>query len=42
MNILITLPKYLLDKIISGDKIYEMRKCMPNNFRLVEDGFFIV
>ena len=42
MNILITLPKYLLDKIISGEKIYEMRKCMPNNFRLGEDGFFIV
>lgn len=42
MNILITLPKYLLDKIISGEKIYEMLKCMPNNFNLGEDGFFVV
>lgn len=42
MNILITLPKYFLDKIISGEKIYEMRKCVPNNFRLGEDGFFVV
>lgn len=42
MNILITLPKNLLDKILSGEKRYEMRKCMPNNLRLGEDGFFIV
>lgn len=42
MNILITLPKNLLDKIISGDKRYEMRKCIPINMKLGEDGFFIV
>ena len=42
MNILITLPKDLLDKIISGEKKYEMRKCLPKNLKLGEDGFFIV
>lgn len=42
MNILITLPKNLIDKIISGDKKLEMRKCMPNNMILGEDGFFAV
>lgn len=42
MNILITLPKHLLDKIISGEKKYEMRKCLPKNMKLGEDGFFVV
>jgi len=42
MNILITLPKHLLDKIISGEKKYEMRKCRPKNMELGEDGFFVV
>ena len=28
MNILITLPKDLLEKIISGEKKFEMRKCL--------------
>ena len=32
----------MLDKIISGEKKYEMRKCLPNNLKLGEDGFFIV
>jgi hypothetical protein len=42
MNILITLPKHLLDKIISGEKKFEMRKCLPKNMKLGEDGFFVV
>ena len=42
MNILITLPKHLIDKIISGEKKFEMRKCLPKNMRLGEDGFFVV
>lgn len=42
MNILITLPKQLIDKILSGQKKFEMRKCLPKNMRLGEDGFFVV
>ena len=42
MNILITLPKHLIDKILSGEKKFEMRKCLPKNMRLGEDGFFVV
>lgn len=42
MNILITLPKNLLEDIISGKKKYEMRKCLPKNMKIGEDGFFIV
>ena len=42
MNILITLPKDLLDKIMSGEKKYEMRKCLPKLMKAGEDGFFIV
>lgn len=42
MNVLITLPKKLIDSIISGDKKIEMRKCMPKHMTLGEDGFFVV
>lgn len=42
MNILITLPKNLIEKIISGEKKFEMRKCLPNQMRFGEDGFFVV
>lgn len=42
MNILITLPKHLIEKIISGEKKYEMRKCLPKNMKIGEDGFFVV
>lgn len=42
MNILITLPKNLIEKIISGEKKFEMRKCLPKNMKLGEDGFFVV
>ena len=42
MNILITLPKELIDKILSGEKSYEMRKCLPKNMKIGEDGFFVV
>ena len=42
MNILITLPKNLLDKIMSGEKKFEMRKCLPKQMNIGEDGFFVV
>ena len=42
MNILITLPKNLLEKIISGEKEFEMRKRVPKHMRIGEDGFFVV
>ena len=42
MNILITLPKHLIDCIIRGEKLYEMRKCLPKHMKIGEDGFFAV
>lgn len=42
MNVLITLPKDLIEKIISGEKLYEMRKSVPRNMKIGEDGFFVV
>ena len=42
MNILITLPPNLVEKIISGEKKYEMRKCVPEHLRLGVDGFYVV
>lgn len=42
MNILITLPKHLIDSIIRGEKLYEMRKCLPKHMKIGEDGFFVV
>lgn len=42
MNILITLPKELIDKIISGEKQFEMRKCVPRMMIIGQDGFFVV
>lgn len=42
MNILITLPKHLIDKILSREKKFEMRRCLPKNMRMGEDGFFAV
>lgn len=42
MNILITLPKNLSEKLISGEKVYEMRKCLPKHMKIGNDGFFVV
>ena len=42
MNILITLPKNLIDKIISSKKKFEMRKCFPKYMIIGYDGFFVV
>jgi len=42
MNILITLPKNLIEKIISGEKKFEMRKSLPKYMKIGEDGFFVV
>ena len=42
MNILITLPKHLIEKITSGEKKFEMRKTKPRHMKVGEDGFFVV
>lgn len=42
MNILITLPKHLIDSIIRGEKLFEMRKVLPKFMKIGEDGFFAV
>lgn len=42
MNILITLPKHLIDAIIKGDKEFEMRKSFPKHLKIGRDGFFAV
>ena len=42
MNILITLPKDLIAEIVSGNKLFEMRKCLPRGMKFGEDGFFVV
>ena len=42
MNILITLPRHLIEKIMSGEKQFEMRKCLPKQMKIGEDGFFVV
>lgn len=41
MNVVITLPRVLIDKILSGEKKLEMRKGMPFRF-LGTDGFFVI
>lgn len=42
MNILITLPKHLIDAIIDGRKLFEMRKSLPKLLNIGQDGFFAV
>ena len=42
MNILITLPKHLIEHIIKGDKKFEMRRSIPKNLIIGQDGFFAV
>lgn len=42
MNVLITLPSHLIDAIIRGEKLYEMRKSIPKMMHIGEDGFFVV
>ena len=42
MNVLITLPKNLIDAIISGEKTFEMRSVKPQLMECSEDGFFCV
>lgn len=42
MNILITLPKHLIDSIIRGEKQFEMRKVCPRWMKIGKDGFFAV
>ena len=39
---MITLPKHLIEKIISGEKKYEMRKYLPKYMKIGKDGFFVV
>ena len=42
MNVLITLPKHLIDAIIAGKKTFEMRLVKPKYMDVKEDGFFCV
>lgn len=42
MNVCITLPKHLIDQIIKGEKLYEMRKSIPKLMKIGQDGFFAV
>lgn len=42
MNVLITLPKHLIDAIVSGKKTFEMRAVKPHLMKCSEDGFFCV
>ena len=42
MNILITLPKDLIEAIISGQKKYQVSKSQPKYMRVGEDGFYVV
>lgn len=41
MNVVITLPRDLISKILSGEKTFEMRKSCPYRFRL-GDGVFVI
>lgn len=42
MDVLITLPKHLIEKILSGEKTIEMRKNFPKKLEVGHDGFFVV
>lgn len=42
MNVVITLPKNLINAILDGKKNLEMRKSVPRLLRKGEDGFFVV
>lgn len=42
MDVLITLPKHLIEKILSGEKTIEMRKKFPKKLEIGNDGFFVV
>ena len=42
MNILITLPKHLIEHIIKGDKKFELRRSIPKDLIIGRDGFFAV
>lgn len=42
MNVLITLPKELIEQLLCGHKKFEMRKSFPTNLKLGSDGFFVV
>lgn len=41
MNVVITLPRDLINKIINGEKWFEMRKTFPYRFR-DGDGVFVI
>ena len=42
MNVVITLPRVYIDKILNGEKTYEMRHSRPKHLRPQIDGFFCV
>lgn len=42
MNIVITLPRPLIDKIVSGEKTVEIRKSKPKNFNPEHDHVSVI
>lgn len=42
MDVLITLPKHLIEKILSGEKTIEMRKNFPKKLEVGHDGFYVI
>lgn len=42
MNIVITLPRHLIDAIISGEKTIEIRKTQPKHFEVCHDLVYVV
>ena len=42
MNIIITLPPHLIEKIIKGEKQIEIRKTIPKQFNIDKDVVFVV
>lgn len=42
MDVLIALPKHLIEKLLSGEKTIEMRKTFPKKLEIGHDGFFVV
>lgn len=41
MNIVITLPRHLIDKILSGEKKVELRKAAPRQFYCYKDEVYV-
>lgn len=42
MDIAITLPKELWEKVVSGEKAYELRRNFPSNFTIGADKVYVI